>query len=134
MNNSSREIWRKALYLKQPFPDNYTDSTFLEELITNARCRPRHYWPVVYEATMIGQQVAIAAGVSAAFAHGIEDKLDVQVMLVLDVALLLLGGTLQLFLEWREMSNNKSATYASHRFLICRLLLVSLGHSPQTEE
>ena len=27
--------WRKILYIKQPFPDNYVDETFLEELQKN---------------------------------------------------------------------------------------------------
>ncbi len=34
-----RRRWRKILYERQPFPDNYCDEQFLDELRTNGECR-----------------------------------------------------------------------------------------------
>lgn len=34
--DSKREPWRKVLYLKQNYPDNYTDASFLEKLQMNS--------------------------------------------------------------------------------------------------
>ncbi len=33
-----RVPWQKLLYVKQDYPDNYVDDTFLEELQKNGRC------------------------------------------------------------------------------------------------
>ncbi|XP_030628676.1 phosphatidylinositol N-acetylglucosaminyltransferase subunit C [Chanos chanos] len=53
--------WRKALYVRQPFPDNYVDRRFLEELQRNIRVRQYCYWPVVREAGLVAQQVSCVA-------------------------------------------------------------------------
>lgn len=53
--------WRKVLYERQPFPDNYVDSRFLEELRRNIRVRQYRYWAVVREAGLIAQQVSCVA-------------------------------------------------------------------------
>ncbi len=49
--------WRKVLYERQPFPDNYVDQRFLEELRRNIRVRQYRYWAVVRETGLIAQQV-----------------------------------------------------------------------------
>ncbi|KAI1320168.1 GPI2-domain-containing protein [Xylariaceae sp. FL0255] len=50
--------WRKLLYLKQSFPDNYTDqATFLDNLQRNPRLQPYEFWPLVADTTVILQQV-----------------------------------------------------------------------------
>ncbi|XP_076008906.1 phosphatidylinositol N-acetylglucosaminyltransferase subunit C [Genypterus blacodes] len=53
--------WRKVLWERQPFPDNYVDQRFLEELRRNEGLRQYHYWPVVREAGFVGQQVSCVA-------------------------------------------------------------------------
>ncbi|KAI0476133.1 phosphatidylinositol N-acetylglucosaminyltransferase-domain-containing protein [Xylariaceae sp. FL0804] len=50
--------WRKLLWVRQSYPDNYTDqATFLEKLQTNPRLQPYEFWPLVADTTVILQQV-----------------------------------------------------------------------------
>ncbi|XP_017543163.1 phosphatidylinositol N-acetylglucosaminyltransferase subunit C [Pygocentrus nattereri] len=53
--------WRKVLYERQPFPDNYVDRRFLEELRRNIRVRQYRYWAVVREAGLVAQQLSCVA-------------------------------------------------------------------------
>lgn len=53
--------WRKVLWECQPFPDNYVDTRFLEELRRNEGIRQYRYWAVVKEAGFVGQQLSCVA-------------------------------------------------------------------------
>lgn len=53
--------WRKVLWEHQPFPDNYVDQRFLEELRRNVGIRQYRYWAVVREAGFVGQQLSCVA-------------------------------------------------------------------------
>ena len=44
--------WQKVLYERQPFPDNYVDRRFLEELRKNIHARKYQYWAVVFESRL----------------------------------------------------------------------------------
>ncbi|XP_012695022.1 phosphatidylinositol N-acetylglucosaminyltransferase subunit C [Clupea harengus] len=50
--------WRKVLYERQPYPDNYVDPRFLEDLKRNVGVRQYRYWNVVREAGLVSQQVS----------------------------------------------------------------------------
>mmetsp|Transcript_1508 Transcript_1508/g.3174 ORF Transcript_1508/g.3174 Transcript_1508/m.3174 type:complete len:334 (+) Transcript_1508:306-1307(+) len=97
----ARPHWRKVLYERQPYPDNYTDpDLFLRGLVTNARVQPKRYWRVVGEAAMVTQQASIVCSVAAAFTRCIllpepQIPLTVRWILLGDVVLLLLilGGS-----------------------------------------
>lgn len=53
-----RRAWKKILWVKQSFPDNYTDATtFLDSLQRNPRLQPYDFWPLVADTTVIVQQV-----------------------------------------------------------------------------
>ncbi|KAI5867778.1 GPI2-domain-containing protein [Durotheca rogersii] len=53
-----RRSWKKLLWVKQSYPDNYTDqATFLENLQRNPRLQPYEFWPLVADSTVILQQV-----------------------------------------------------------------------------
>jgi phosphatidylinositol glycan class C protein len=50
--------WKKLLWVKQQFPDNYTDEqTFLEHLERNPRLQPYEFWPLVADFTVIVQHL-----------------------------------------------------------------------------
>lgn len=53
--------WRKVLWEHQPFPDNYVDKRFLEELRRNEGIRQYRYLAVVKEAGFVGQQLSCVA-------------------------------------------------------------------------
>ncbi|RHZ61255.1 hypothetical protein Glove_349g102 [Diversispora epigaea] len=50
--------WRKLLWIKQDYPDNYVDKTFLGELQENVNVRTYDYWTVVKESTVISQHIS----------------------------------------------------------------------------
>ncbi|KAF3768571.1 hypothetical protein M406DRAFT_336981 [Cryphonectria parasitica EP155] len=50
--------WKKLLWVKQSYPDNFTDqATFLENLQRNPRLKPYEFWPLVADSTVIVQHV-----------------------------------------------------------------------------
>jgi phosphatidylinositol N-acetylglucosaminyltransferase subunit C len=53
-----KRSWKKLLWVKQSYPDNYTDqATFLENLQRNPRLQPYEFWPLVADSLVILQQV-----------------------------------------------------------------------------
>ncbi|KAI9776042.1 MAG: hypothetical protein M1839_000645 [Geoglossum umbratile] len=59
-SGSRRRIrtWKKLLWVKQSYPDNYTDEeTFLSQLQRNPRFQPYDFWPLVADSTVIVQHV-----------------------------------------------------------------------------
>ncbi|KAL1957357.1 hypothetical protein VTO42DRAFT_6037 [Malbranchea cinnamomea] len=53
-----KKQWKKLLWVKQSYPDNYTDTeTFLDHLQRNPRLRPYEFWPLVADFTVIVQHV-----------------------------------------------------------------------------
>jgi phosphatidylinositol glycan class C protein len=50
--------WKKLLWVKQSYPDNYTDEeTFLDHLQRNPRLQPYEFWTLVSDSTIIVQHV-----------------------------------------------------------------------------
>lgn len=45
--------WKKLLYLKQPYPDNYTDESFLSQLKRNTTVTKYSYWKLVNDFTLV---------------------------------------------------------------------------------
>ncbi|OHE96486.1 phosphatidylinositol N-acetylglucosaminyltransferase [Colletotrichum orchidophilum] len=55
---SRKRTWKKLMWVKQSYPDNYTDqNTFLESLQRNPRLQPYDFWPLVADSTVIVQHV-----------------------------------------------------------------------------
>ncbi|TDZ34175.1 Phosphatidylinositol N-acetylglucosaminyltransferase GPI2 subunit [Colletotrichum spinosum] len=55
---SRKRTWKKLMWVKQSYPDNYTDQdTFLESLQRNPRLQPYDFWPLVGDSTVIVQHV-----------------------------------------------------------------------------
>ncbi|KAK2597303.1 glycosylphosphatidylinositol anchor biosynthesis [Conoideocrella luteorostrata] len=53
-----KRAWKKLMWVKQSFPDNYTDqATFLENLQRNPRLKPYDFWPLFADSTVILQHV-----------------------------------------------------------------------------
>ncbi|KAI8988785.1 phosphatidylinositol N-acetylglucosaminyltransferase subunit C [Pilobolus umbonatus] len=55
--NSNNPPWQKLLWVKQNYPDNYVDGTFLDELQRNVNVRTYDYWTMVYESGVITQHI-----------------------------------------------------------------------------
>ncbi|XPS71170.1 D-stereospecific aminopeptidase [Ascochyta lentis] len=58
----SKSHYKKLLWFKQPFPDNYTDEkTFLDHLQRNPRLQPYDFWSLMADTTIIVQHLASVA-------------------------------------------------------------------------
>ncbi|KAF2453098.1 phosphatidylinositol N-acetylglucosaminyltransferase subunit C, partial [Lineolata rhizophorae] len=57
-----KATWKKLLWVKQSYADNYTDEeTFLDHLQRNPRLQPYEFWPLVADSTVIVQHVCSVA-------------------------------------------------------------------------
>ncbi|WPK24022.1 hypothetical protein PUMCH_001276 [Australozyma saopauloensis] len=45
--------WKKLLYLRQPYPDNYTDTSFLDQLRRNTTVAKYSYLKLVHDFTLV---------------------------------------------------------------------------------
>ncbi|TRY77638.1 hypothetical protein DNTS_005786 [Danionella cerebrum] len=90
--------WRKVLYERQPFPDNYVDRRFLEELRRNIRVRRYRYWSVVCETTLIAQQVSCVALFLTVWLYMERGELAPSAVLWLGLGFALVGYALYEFL------------------------------------
>lgn len=48
-----RKPWKKLLYLKQAYPDNYTSETFLSQMKRNSSVTNYSYWKLVHDFALI---------------------------------------------------------------------------------
>ena len=54
--------WAKLLWVKQSYPDNYTDGlTFLDHLQRNPRLQPYEFWKLFGDCTVIAQHICSVA-------------------------------------------------------------------------
>ncbi|XP_057696763.1 phosphatidylinositol N-acetylglucosaminyltransferase subunit C [Corythoichthys intestinalis] len=83
--------WRKVLWERQPFPDNYVDQRFLEELRRNVGVRQYRYWAVVREAGLVGQQLSCVAIFITLWLYMEEGLLSPGTLLVVSLATSLMG-------------------------------------------
>ncbi len=51
--------WKRLLYIKQEYPDNYVDASFLENMERNVHVKPFVYSTVVLETLAISQQCSL---------------------------------------------------------------------------
>ncbi|KAM9326810.1 phosphatidylinositol N-acetylglucosaminyltransferase subunit C [Gastrophryne carolinensis] len=83
--------WRKVLYERQPFPDNYVDKSFLEELRKNIYVRRYSYWAVVFESAVVIQQLCSVCSFSVIWWYMDQDFLSPQKLCGVSLAFTLLG-------------------------------------------
>jgi phosphatidylinositol glycan class C protein len=48
-----KEPWRKLLWVKQPYPDNYVDWTFLSQLKRNSNVQQYSFWTLACDSSVI---------------------------------------------------------------------------------
>ncbi|TPX57680.1 phosphatidylinositol N-acetylglucosaminyltransferase [Powellomyces hirtus] len=77
--------WRKLLYVKQGYPDNYVDDSFLELMQRNVNVRTHFYWPVVLRTCSVSQHISAIVVFVAVFSHLCAGALAANTLLAIDV-------------------------------------------------
>ncbi|PGH06956.1 phosphatidylinositol glycan, class C [Blastomyces parvus] len=73
----SKGAWKKLLWVKQSYPDNYTDTeTFLDHLQRNPRLRPYDFWPLVADSTVIVQHVCSVVIFACCFSGIFQERIS----------------------------------------------------------
>ncbi|KAH7126575.1 phosphatidylinositol N-acetylglucosaminyltransferase-like protein subunit C [Dendryphion nanum] len=69
--------YKKLLWFRQPFPDNYTDEeTFLDHLQRNPRLQPYEFWSLMADSTVIVQHMASVAIFCCCFVAIFQDRVS----------------------------------------------------------
>lgn len=90
---SPRSKWRKVAYggMQPGYDDNYTDDTFLEDMVMNTSVVKRDLLKVMLDSVSISQYISVVALVILVWMYSLDATLDENTLLLLDVSLLGLG-------------------------------------------
>ncbi|CAG8532989.1 4648_t:CDS:2, partial [Racocetra persica] len=83
--------WRKLLWIKQDYPDDHVDDTFLDELQKNVNVRAYDYWTVVMESTVISQHISSIVIFIAVFIDLFWGRLSAQNLIINGTVLTIIG-------------------------------------------
>jgi phosphatidylinositol glycan class C protein len=84
--------WKKVLYEKQGFEDNYTDrDTFLAELKKNVNVQEYSYALVMADSLVVTQQLSVVTLFVAVFMHTLNGTLDGNAIGLLDILTATIG-------------------------------------------
>ncbi|PVU86486.1 hypothetical protein BB559_004274 [Furculomyces boomerangus] len=93
-SNTKRKKWQKKLYIKQDYPDDYVDETFLIEMQKNVNVRIYDYWSVVTESIAVTQHFSSILIFVAVFLKLYKDEITESILLWFSILGLLLGSLL----------------------------------------
>jgi phosphatidylinositol N-acetylglucosaminyltransferase subunit C len=87
-------VWKKGLYERQPFEDNYVDPVnFLQELKKNSNVKAYQYSEIVKDTFVIVQQISFIVVFVYMFALIVSDKIALSTIFAIDV-IVLVGGAI----------------------------------------
>ncbi|ORX60400.1 phosphatidylinositol N-acetylglucosaminyltransferase [Hesseltinella vesiculosa] len=95
--------WRKLLWVKQDYPDNYVDDSFLEELQKNVNVRDYDYWTMVYQSGIITQHISTVVIFVAIFIHLQNNSISATQLIWIGAASTTLG-----YFCWNLMAKQQS--------------------------
>uniref|UniRef100_A0A1D1Y1D0 Putative phosphatidylinositol N-acetylglucosaminyltransferase subunit C n=1 Tax=Anthurium amnicola TaxID=1678845 RepID=A0A1D1Y1D0_9ARAE len=89
----SPQKWKKVAYggMQPGYDDNYTDESFLEEMVMNASVVKRDLFKVMLDSVSVSQYICIVAIVVCVWAYTLVSVISETSLLFLDVVLLGLG-------------------------------------------
>ncbi|KAJ9402146.1 hypothetical protein DTO282F9_910 [Paecilomyces variotii] len=95
--------WKKLLWVKQSYPDNYTDTeTFLDHLQRNPRLRPYDFWPLVADSTVIVQHVCSVVIFVCCFVGIVQERVSPVTVVSWGSVGTVLGWFLWDYWVWKE--------------------------------
>lgn len=107
VSSSTQPRWKKVAYggMQPGYDDNYTDESFLEEMVMNANVVKRDMMKVMQDSISISQYLSIVALVGVVWTYTLDSTLDESSLLLIDVGLLV-SGFLVLILTEEMLSLN----------------------------
>ncbi|PRT56094.1 Phosphatidylinositol N-acetylglucosaminyltransferase GPI2 subunit [Wickerhamiella sorbophila] len=75
-NTKGKPAWKKLLWVKQPYPDNYVDKSFLSQLQRNSNVGTYNFWTVVSDTTVLLGNAALTLFFCGSFVAIYELKWD----------------------------------------------------------
>eukprot|EP00474_Spongospora_subterranea_P001691 CRZ02149.1 hypothetical protein [Spongospora subterranea] len=94
-----KKPWRRILYERQDYPDNFVDDTFLSLLITNANVQNPTFGSLVFDSLAITQEISIAGIFLSVFWTVLRRTFSADFLVALDVFLILFGSALKIALD-----------------------------------
>ncbi|CAA0822538.1 phosphatidylinositolglycan synthase family protein [Striga hermonthica] len=98
--------WRKVAYggMQPGFDDNYTDESFLEDMIMNANVVKRDLVKVILDSISISQYLCIVALVVLVWTYTLRSVITERSLIFLNIALLVVGFFLVVLLTAETLS------------------------------
>ncbi|XP_069119383.1 phosphatidylinositol N-acetylglucosaminyltransferase subunit C-like [Argopecten irradians] len=94
-----KKKWKKILYEDQGVPDNYVDSSFLDEMKKNLYTRTYSYWSVVKNSGEVTQQISSLCLFVVIYIYMNNQKLSPQLLVVVMVAVTMAGYLIKLYTD-----------------------------------
>uniref|UniRef100_A0A0D6R5D1 Phosphatidylinositol N-acetylglucosaminyltransferase n=1 Tax=Araucaria cunninghamii TaxID=56994 RepID=A0A0D6R5D1_ARACU len=91
--NRAQRKWRKIAYggMQPGYDDNYSDESFLEDMVMNANVVRRDTLTVMRDSVAVVQYICIVALVVSVWTYSLKAELDEHLLLMMDAVLLCLG-------------------------------------------
>lgn len=106
--NAGPVVWKKGLYERQPFEDNYVDPVnFLQELKKNSNVKSYQYSEIVKDTFVIVQQISFIVVFVYMFALIVSDKIALSTIFAIDI-IVLVGGAICFVALRQEVHHQKN--------------------------
>eukprot|EP01083_Nonionella_stella_P016967 47385_1 len=99
MEQNSKAKWRRILWARQPYDDNYTDETFLSLLETNDSVQEHRFSAIIPETGQITQQLSMTTIYVIVFFHVLDQSLPARLLMHVDASIIFLGYFLGVMLD-----------------------------------
>eukprot|EP00457_Paulinella_chromatophora_P013281 gb/GEZN01013565.1/.p1 GENE.gb/GEZN01013565.1/~~gb/GEZN01013565.1/.p1 ORF type:complete len:321 (+),score=2.02 gb/GEZN01013565.1/:38-1000(+) len=127
--------WQRILYEKQPFPDNYVDTSFLSSLVTNANVQHWPYWRLCLSTVAVSERISALVLFMLTFFSMFDGSLPASTLIVLDIVAMAFGSAIILHGARgnRSMAEFKlSIIRSTHRLALLAGVLLGLSPVLQT--
>ena len=120
--------WEKILYKEQEYPDNYVDSSFLQEMEKNVNVRPLSYWDVVWETIPVSIHTSAILFFVGIFIHLYNDLLSASLLISMSFLTCISG-----YFIWDFYLDGVQRSYANRAKILSSsiiLTIIIMGLSP----
>ncbi|OPL33180.1 hypothetical protein AM593_10407, partial [Mytilus galloprovincialis] len=124
MVDKQQKRWRKILYEDQSVPDNYVDSSFLDELQKNLHTRKYDYWTVCEQSGEVTQQISSLGLFVVAYVYMENGWLSPHTLFTITTTLTCIGYLLKVYIDhyYQDTTSNRTCMYSRN------LLKVYIDH------